>query len=543
MRAIPIDVTKTVLRDPSIRRVLFAFLMFSIAEQAAWIAMLLVAYQRGGVGHVGLAASGLLVGSIVLAPFLAVTPDRYPDRPVMAWGLSAVGATLALCAVSVGFNWPSALFYGSAAAATALESFARPTMASRLPLVAETADQLTAARVAMGFAETTGALAGPILVGLMLSVRPVADALGAAALIAIIGAAVAATVRLPRRPATDDDFITPSAGLALRHGIAQLRGSNAALRVALIIAILALLLGAIDVSLAAIAVQLLGRHEASVGLLAGALGAGGVGGAGLAMLLVGRRRLGLAVVTTVLAAAVGIVGLGLSRSTPVTLALLALIGGAMACSQVACQTLIQGLTPTDTIGRIFGLVESLEMLGMAAGGLAVSALVGLTDFDTTLVLLGLLAMAFALGLGPTLAAIDANRKPLDPSLLRLLRSVPIFAPLPAYTLEQLVAHTGHVSLDPGERLMTIGEPGETIYIVGAGTVQVILADGTRFERGVGAYMGEIAILRNCPRSATVEAGPAGMSAYSIDREVFLGAVTGVPRALARAEAEMARRLD
>ncbi len=539
-----LQVTKTVLAEPAIRRLLFGFLGFSIGEQAGWIAMLLVAYQRGGVSEAGFAASGLLVGAVFFAPFLAVIPDKYPNRPVIAWGLGAIALFLALAGAAIFFDWGAAAFYIAAALASTTQSFARPAVVSRLPRIAKTPDQLTAANVATGFAETTGQLAGPALTGIILAFRPAEYVLAAAAIASLLGAVVSisGSRQMPDAESNSDDESLGTLQL-LSEGIRQLRREPRALRLVSIVGIVAVLAGAIDVSLAAIAVELLGKDDTAVGLLATAFGIGGIVGSALTLALIGRRRLSLAVVSTTIAATGSLALIGQSVSTGLTISLLIILGAGATMTFVGCQTMIQGLAPNDTMARIFGVVESLEMGGIALGGIVLSALVVMTDLATALLLLGGFTTIVVLVQWPMLARIDADRQPIDPELLELVRSVSIFAPLPAYSLEQLLSNATPETFSPGTTVINIGDEGDRMYIVAGGTAVVILDDGTRFERGVGSYMGEIAIMRSIPRTAGIEAGHDGLETYSISRSVFLEAITGVPRSLNRAQAEVQRRLD
>lgn len=531
------------LAEPAIRRLLFGFLGFSIGEQAGWIAMLLVAYQRGGVAEAGFAASGLLAGAIFFAPFLAVIPDKYPNRPVIAWGLGAIAFFLALSATAIFLDWGPVAFYIAGAFASTIQSFARPAVISHLPRIAKTPDQLTAANVAAGFAETTGQLIGPALVGLVLIFRPVEYVLAAAALASLLGAliSISGSRQMPDAESSDDDETLNTLQL-LREGFSQLRREPRALRLVSIVGIVAVLAGAIDVSLAAIAVELLGKEDTAVGILATAFGFGAIVGSALTLVLIGRRRLSLAVVGTTIAATGSLALLGRSGSTSLTVLLLVALGAGISMTLVGCQTMIQGLASHDTMARMFGVVESLEMTGLALGGIALSTLVAVTDLATALVVLGLASTALVLMQWPALARIDANRQPTDPALLNLFRSISIFAPLPAYSLEQVLSNTKAEAFAAGTTVIEIGDEGDCMYIVAGGTAMVILCDGTRFERGVGTYMGEIAIMKSIPRTAGIEAGPDGLETYSVSRSIFLEAITGVPRSLTRAEAEIQRRL-
>jgi CRP-like cAMP-binding protein len=109
--------------------------------------------------------------------------------------------------------------------------------------------------------------------------------------------------------------------------------------------------------------------------------------------------------------------------------------------------------------------------------------------------------------------------------LELLRAVPIFAPLPAPTLEQLAARLTEVDVPAGNVLFRKGDAGDRFYLIDDGAVEV-LPDGSEpilLERG--DFFGEIALLRDVPRTATVRAR-TDTRLYALGRNEFIPAVTG-----------------
>ena len=97
--------------------------------------------------------------------------------------------------------------------------------------------------------------------------------------------------------------------------------------------------------------------------------------------------------------------------------------------------------------------------------------------------------------------------------------------------------------DPGEALMTKGDVGDRMCLLTDGVVEVDTGNGTVVRHGPGVVLGEIALLRDVPRTATVTARDGGATAYWMDADSFLDAVNRVPRSRARAEAEATRRLE
>jgi CRP-like cAMP-binding protein len=105
-----------------------------------------------------------------------------------------------------------------------------------------------------------------------------------------------------------------------------------------------------------------------------------------------------------------------------------------------------------------------------------------------------------------------------------LRRVPLFAKLAPVEVKQVAAIAGERVYADGETLGRQGDPGDEMYVIVAGDVRVIVtrADGSSVEavrRGVGEYVGEMAILTREPRIATLIAAGA-VRVLTIDQRSF-----------------------
>jgi hypothetical protein len=205
-------------------------------------------------------------------------------------------------------------------------------------------------------------------------------------------------------------------------------------------------------------------------------------------------------------------------------AVLAVVGASRALLDVASRTLLQRSVPARLVGRVFGVLEGLTMAGLALGALLVPALVFLGG--SRLALLGaaaVLPLAAVAG-GRGLFGLDAEA--LVPVVeIALLRSLPLFAELPAPALEGLAAALTPVTVPAGAVLIRQGGPGDAYYAIAAGELEA-WQDGRLLRRcGRGEGVGEIALLHAIPRTATVTARTAA-TVYRLDRELFLTAVLG-----------------
>ena len=135
-------------------------------------------------------------------------------------------------------------------------------------------------------------------------------------------------------------------------------------------------------------------------------------------------------------------------------------------------------------------------------------------------------------LGAKVARIDAEADAPDADELRVLASVQIFAPLPGGSLEHLAARLIPLRVDAGTVIVREGDAGDRFYIVAEGEIEVSQYDRAVSEIAPGGYFGEIALLRDVPRTATVTARTDAVL-YALDREDFLSAVMGHRRARRR----------
>jgi hypothetical protein len=353
----------------------------------------------------------------------------------------------------------------------------------------------------------------------------------------LLVAPVAATARSGGIPEDDDD--TTSTWDDVVDGIRATREAPGALVLIGLLAAEDVVLGALDVLFVVVALSVLQRSQSWVGTLNGAYGLGGVLVGGAAFLLVGRRLPG-----PILGASV-LVGLGLALvpltdSTAITTALFVGVGAARAIMDVSTRTLLQRSVAPDVLGRVFGLVEGFTMLSVAAGSLLVPLLIAVGGPDAALIGVGCLLPAIAIISAPRLLRLDRESR-IPVVEIALLRSIEMFARLPPAAIEGLARSLEPVVVEAGVRLIGEGETGEAYYAVADGRFAVSQADVVLGEVGRGAGIGEIALLRNIPRTATVTALCPGL-VYRLPRELFLATITDHAATRQRAESTVARTL-
>jgi hypothetical protein len=238
---------------------------------------------------------------------------------------------------------------------------------------------------------------------------------------------------------------------------------------------------------------------------------------------------------------VALFSLGATQKAAVMLALLALAGAAQSTFNVTARTLLQRVARADLLARVFGVLEGLEMVGLAAGSLLAPVLIALGGAEAALIGVGLLLPLAALLVGRRLFDIDRHAD-VPVVEIALLRSLRMFSLLPPATLESLARSLAPISVEPATNVITQGEEGDRLYVIADGTVDVLI-DGTPIDRlGRGAAFGEIALMHDVPRTATVRTHTVS-HLLALERNDFLGALTSTPSAYASLQRLATRRLD
>ncbi|MGH1493967.1 MAG: cyclic nucleotide-binding domain-containing protein [Acidimicrobiales bacterium] len=518
-----------------------AYTAFAIVVHGAWLAGLVFAFNRGGVSEAGIVAFVVMIPGVFLAPFLSVLTNRLRGDHALAIGLLAQAMACGATGTAMLVEAHAVLIYGSLAALMALQTVTLPTLLTVLPGLVKGPAELAAANATLGLTERIGSFFGPMVAASILYGTSAATVFLVAAGLLVMATGLATTLRVR---AEDDDWDEPSAGSGFADvgdGLKLLKDDPSTRLLVILLAAILIIFGALDVALVAIAVEQLGRDEATVGLLAGAIGVGGIVGAGLTFLLVGRRRLTMPITFGLLAVAIPIMALASTTSLVLVMTLLAVTGLGRPVLEVAGRTLIQGLSAEDTMAGIFGLLEGLTLLAVAVGALGFSIAVNLLGLAPALLIFGGILPLFLGVQYAHLRRIDEARPEVDAELLELMRSVPIFSPLPAFQVEQLLVNMNPVDFTADTPVFSEGDQGDLLYVVTDGSAMIELVDGD-VETERGGFFGEIALIRNQPRMATVRAGGQGLQAYTLDRDTFISAISGVARSKGRTDREIERRL-
>jgi hypothetical protein len=514
----------------ALRRLEGASLLWNAGEQVYLVGLLVLAHRAAG--SVGVAAVGILqsLPAVALLPLvLRMTAGLRADillRRLVAIRAAAI-TVAAVVALSGGLF---ALVLAAAAVDAVAATLVRPARSVLIPSIARTPEELVATNAFISAGRSLAGLAGPVVAAILIAGDGATRTLALGAI--LLALAAAATIRMPAassiaRTAARRRATGPAAPAG---GSAPAAASQAPRRVDHLALIAGLVVGEqivrgmLPVLVVGLALDRLGAGDASVGILNSAIGLGGLVGGAIAIAVVGRGRLAPVFGIAMALWGVGVAIPGLLPALAPAAAALAIAGIGRSALEVAGVTLLQRTVPLATRATMFGRFETLATLALAAGAVAGAILVNRIGASAGLVIAGALPIVLALVSWPALRSADAAAT-VPEAEIRLLRAAPMFRPLGLSTIEELAADSRRVTAEPGESVVSEGEPGDAFYIVEAGELSVEVDGRSVRTLDAGASFGEIALLRDTPRTATVRA-IAPTTLVAIDREPFLAAVLG-----------------
>ena len=525
------------LRSPDIRRIELGWGFSVVGEGASTVALVVFAFAGGGAGLVAVYGLFRMVAGVAVALGIAGIGDRVRSEVLLRGSTALKAILLALATVTAAVGGPALGVVALAAVSSGLEGAYRPLQAATLQWLVRTPTELAAANVVASMMESTGGLVGPLLAGVLLALADPTASIALAA--AFFGFAWLSLLRLTvesRRPASRStrllhDMVTGVKAfwqLAPPGGITILAFAQTFVR------------GAVTVLIAVLAVDVLVLGQQAVGWLNAALGVGGLIGGLIAAAFVRVTRLGRSFIVGVILWGLPLVLVALVMKPAVAYLAFVAVGIGNAVEDVGVFTLLTRLLSPRMTARVLGVFEIAALGGVGLGAVAAPSLLDAFDMRGTLALLGLGLTGLAIVHARRFARIDRTM-PQPGREVDLLRGLPMFAPLPLAVTELLTAELRPQQFAAGSVVMREGDPGEEFHVIASGAASVTVRGRPRPPLGPGDCFGEIALLRDIPRTATIIAVDE-LHTLALRREQFLAAVAGSARSGVAAESLVSQRL-
>lgn len=521
-----------------LRKAQFSFAAMWAGESAFMVALAVVAFDNGGVAAVGAVTAARMALAALLAPFLATMADRVRRERVLVCVGVVRAAMLGCAAVVTAAGGPVAATYCFAVVATVAMTLFRPAHSALLPALAKSPQELTSSNAVRGMLDSLATLGGPVAAAVLLAASGPTAVFAACSGASLLAGVVVVTLPYDAPPRA----ATGGGGREMLQGFTTIAADRELGLITKLGVVQTFTRGCLSVFAVVVAIDLLHTGDPGVGVLNAAVGAGGVLGSIFAFGVV--RRGGLAtwfgLGIALFGAPLALIGVVPERVAAIVL--LGLVGIGNALIDVGGFTMLARLADETVLARMFAGFEAILTLGVAAGGLLAPLVIELLGIRLALLAIGLMAPLAVAASWPALRRLDARMVVRDADI-ETLRGVRMLRALPAATIEQLAARLEHAEFLPRQTVFQQGAPGECFYIVEAGQAEVVRDGRIIAMLGHGDCFGEIALLRDQLRTATVRASPdATMRASVLQRNTFLTAVTGYPASSAAGEEVVAARL-
>ena len=535
---------RTIAGNRNLLRLFTGEFVSNIGDWLYLVALLVVVYRESSDPFLlGVIGGARIIPYVLLSVPAGIVVDRYDRRLVLIVTDLIRGFAMIGLAANTFLDGPVLLTVALAIFATCFAVFFRPSMGAYLPSLVRNEAELGPANSVYATLSEITFIIGPAVGGLIIAATDlgwafVINALSFLAPVVILWTLPPNNPRAPKavprasadEPAANDEADTTTGADTAARGDAtpgDTTADPAAVPVRTILRPVAglaifdivtgFLWGGLSVALVVFAVDRLGAGEDATGYLWAAIGVGGVFGAVASSSIILRPNLGPVLLLGAIVLSVGFVFLGMVETVPLALVALGVVAAGALLAQVVGETVLQRVVPDTIRGRTLGTLQTLSTLTYAAGSFAVPVLMVGIGAQAILTVGGIAIMVAAIGtfvlVGPHFqrgAATEAAAAALG----RVAR-LPLFTGVPPAALEVAVTRLVPVPVTAGTVVIREGDPSDRFYIIESGRFSVDQVDpGTALPRrlrvmGPDEVFGELGLMHNAPRSATVTAETDG----------------------------------
>lgn len=491
--------------DRRMGRVLLAYLLCDLIEFATWMAVVLVAYSRGGAAAVGAASVAMLLPAIVIVPLIAGFGDRVPRGRALSVTHAAVGVTSLFMCLLLVLDAPFWSVVVGGAVQTVALSLVQPMHYAALPFLALRPGDLVAANGLSSFMDGATLFVGFLAAGVATEVVGSWAVLLACGVMGVVAALLTTGLRIARSTQTTDNDDGPGEIRAAFQGLRALRGNWGPLALLALLGSTFLIDGANEPLTLTFNAEVLGLGASSAGLLAGSYGLGLALGGVLQAGVAHRNR--LAPVVLVGAGALGGFWLAVAfvGALGPAVVVLTLAGTGASLVLVSARTLLQRSTDNRILARVLAVQQGVKTSGQAVGSLLAPLAIAVLGPSLAFIPIGLIVILTALAAYAAVRVLEATAT-IRVREVAVLSRVPFLRALPAYELEHLAQTALWRDAPLGMVVVAQGEPGDAFYVVAEGELSVTVGGVLRDHTlTAGDGFGEISLLHRVPRTATITA--------------------------------------
>ncbi|MBI5088360.1 MAG: MFS transporter, partial [Actinobacteria bacterium] len=511
------------MRDRWLRRLVLAHGCSTISEWALTVGLLVYAFEWGGATAVGAVSIVVLLLPLVCTPLVGSAIGRWRPQAVRTVGfaMQVVAFAGAAIAALIGLPAPAVAAFGVVALVGAATT--PPSSAALMPLIARSADDLISVNLWVSHCDSASGLIGSLIAGVVLAVaEPAALFAGCAVATSL---AVAVTLWRPApmvargRPVTVGER-----GHSMRRALRELRARPWSRGVLMIASARNIVVGAFDVVLVVLALDVLDLGDGGPGFLSALVGVGAVFSTFVVSAAVRRARLRGALIVAVVSAALLAVFLSVWTDDIVVVVVLPLIGLAIACMDALSRVLLQRSSDPRQLGSLFAALGFVAGAGQLAGSVLAQIAIVVQGARVAVASVGGVLIILAAASVRSLRRADAHTD-VPVSEMALLAGVPMLCRLPAADLEQVARLAVHQRVGAGATVLAEGEPGVDCVVVVDGAFDVTMNGVHQRVARRGDAVGELGLLTNIGQISTVTATTPG-EVLRIGRDPFLVALTG-----------------
>jgi predicted MFS family arabinose efflux permease len=516
-RLVPRGLLRRALIHRDVRLLLASVALGQTGHLMCVVALSVYVFQRTGspdwVSAVVIARGTPVALFSALAGSMA---DRWEHRRLLLVCTNLNAGVLVALTLVMAWSAPTWTVIPLVAAGSLFATPLTPAVMAYLPAVVPE-DDLVAANTAREAARKLAQIVGPAGAGLLIATGSPGRAVMASAGAMLLSALCVAALRTASRAHiadSEDTARTGSRGTGLRGGVTALRGRPGAVLLLGLFGVHYFVLGFEHVLYTVAADRVLGLGADGLGYLFAAIGLGGVTIATFTGRLANTRTVGTMLTASIVAVGVAFTLIGWAEQPVIALALLSVVGAGGVVFHVLAITTLQRVLARGVLGRVAGLRSTVTYGALLAGSVLAPVGVALLGLRGTFLACGLLLVASAVASRSRLRtlgeAAEARRLELAPRVA-LLERLQLFDGAQRPTLEALAAELVQRHVAAGQKVVRQGEVADRLYLIDQGRFAVVRSDDDQAAPrliatlGPGEYFGEIGLLHDIPRIATVQA--------------------------------------